>query len=111
QDLWVDIPPLGPKAAERLGYPTQKPEALLERIIRTSSNEGDVVLDPFCGCGTAVASAQRLERTWIGIDITHLAIGLIKSRLQDSFGDQVAETYQVIGEPTDIGGARQLAAD
>lgn len=111
QDLWVDIPPLGPKAAERLGYPTQKPEALLERIIRTSSNEGDVVLDPFCGCGTAVASAQRMERTWIGIDITHLAIGLIKSRLQDSFGDQVAETYQVIGEPTDIGGARQLAAD
>ena len=70
-------------AAERLGYPTQKPEALLERIIKASSNEGDVVLDPFCGCGTAIAVAQRLNRNWIGIDITYLAISLMKHRLHD----------------------------
>ena len=73
QDLWTDIKPIGAHAAERLGYPTQKPEALLERIIASSSNEGDVVLDPFCGCGTTIAAAQRLGRQWIGIDITHLA--------------------------------------
>ena len=65
------------RSQERLGYPTQKPEALLERIIAASSNEGDVVLDPFCGCGTTVAAAQKLKRRWIGIDITHLAITLI----------------------------------
>src|SRR6266567_3271526 len=83
QNLWEDIPPIGAQAAERLGYPTQKPEALLERIIKASSNEGDVVLDPFCGCGTAVIAAQNLKRQWIGIDVTHLAIGLIKKRLLD----------------------------
>ncbi len=71
---------------ERLGYPTQKPVALLERIIQASSNEGDVVLDPFCGCGTTIAAAQKLGRTWIGIDVTHLAVGLMKLRLKDSFG-------------------------
>ena len=71
---------------ERLGYPTQKPEALLERIIQASSNEGDIVLDPFCGCGTTVTVAERLKRRWIGIDITHLAITLIKKRLHDTFG-------------------------
>ncbi len=82
QDIWTDIRArLTPHAQERLGYPTQKPEALLERIIKASSNEGDVVLDPFCGCGTTVQVAQRLNRRWIGIDITHLAIGLIKKRL------------------------------
>jgi hypothetical protein len=73
-----------PHAKERLGYPTQKPEALLERILKASSNEGDLVLDPFCGCGTTVQVAQRLNRRWIGIDVTHLAIGLIKKRLSDA---------------------------
>jgi DNA modification methylase len=109
QDIWNDIPPIAAQAQERLGYPTQKPEALLERILRASSNEGDVVLDPFCGCGTTVQVAQKLNRKWIGIDITHLAIGLIKTRLDDSFGPEVRRTYEVIGEPTDVEGARQLA--
>jgi adenine specific DNA methylase Mod len=80
-DMWWDISAINSQAQERLGYPTQKPEALLERIIAASSNEGDIVLDPFCGCGTAVAVAQRLNRRWIGIDITHLAVNLIKQRL------------------------------
>jgi site-specific DNA-methyltransferase (adenine-specific) len=86
-NIWTDIWPINSQAQERLGYPTQKPLALLERIIGTSSSEGDTILDPFCGCRTAVAVAQRLNRQWIGIDITHLAIGLIKSRLRDAFGD------------------------
>ena len=77
QDVWTDIPPMHNLAQERLGYPTQKPEALLERIIAASSNEGDTILDPFCGCGTAIASAQRLNRRWIGIDVTQLAVNLI----------------------------------
>jgi adenine specific DNA methylase Mod len=94
---------------ESLNYPTQKPEALLERIIKASSNEGDVVLDPFCGCGTAVAVAQRLDRQWIGIDITHLAMTLIKKRLFDSFGDKAK--YKVIGEPVDLAGAKKLAEE
>ena len=108
QDLWADVPPISAKARERLGYPTQKPEALLERIIRASSNEGDVVLDPFCGCGTAVAAAERINRRWIGIDITHLAITLIRHRLHDTFGDEL-RPYQVIGEPTDVASAQALA--
>lgn len=111
QDLWTDIKPIGAQAAERLGYPTQKPETLLERIIKTSSTEGDCVLDPFCGCGTAIAVAQRLARNWIGIDVTHLAIGLIKSRLRDAFGDAVATTYKVVGEPTSVQDAEQLAKE
>lgn len=111
RDLWTDIGPINSAAAERLGYPTQKPESLLERIIKSSSNEGDTVLDPFCGCGTTIAVAQRLNRKWIGIDITHLAIGLIKSRLRDAFGEAVKETYKVVGEPVDISGAEQLAKD
>jgi len=111
QDLWTDINPIGAQAAERLGYPTQKPESLLERIIKTSSNEGDCVLDPFCGCGTAIAVAQRLKRNWIGIDITHLAIGLIKSRLRDAFGEEVAKSYTVVGEPTSLPDATELAKD
>jgi site-specific DNA-methyltransferase (adenine-specific) len=110
-DLWDDIPPVNSQAQERLGYPTQKPEALLERLIKASSNEGDVVLDPFCGCGTAIAVAQRLNRRWIGIDITHLAVGLIKQRLSDAFGDPVRSTYEVIGEPVDLAGAQRLAQD
>ena len=108
QDLWTDIPPIGPLAQERLGYPTQKPEALLERIILASSNEGDVVLDPFCGCGTAVAVAERLGRKWIGIDVTHLAISLMKSRLRDTFGTQLSE-YEVVGVPQDAASAKALA--
>jgi hypothetical protein len=83
----------------------------VERILKTSSNEGDVVLDPFCGCGTTVQVAQKLNRRWIGIDITHLAIGLIKTRLDDAFGPEVRKTYEVIGEPTDVRGAEQLAAE
>ena len=102
QNLWEDIPPIGAHAAERLGYPTQKPEALLERIISASSDEGDTVLDPFCGCGTTVAAAQKLNRRWVGIDITHLAITLIKERLKGAFGKGIKETYQTIGEPEDL---------
>ena len=90
-----------------MGYPTQKPLALLERIIQASSNPGDVVLDPFCGCGTAIAAAQKLGRKWIGIDITHLAISLIKRRMEDAYGDDLE--YEVIGEPTTVEGARELA--
>jgi DNA methylase len=85
-DIWSDIPPIPARAAERLGYPTQKPEALMERIITASSNEGDLVLDPFCGCGTTIAVAHRLKRRWIGIAVTHLAIALMKNRLRDAFG-------------------------
>ncbi|MGI8438289.1 MAG: site-specific DNA-methyltransferase, partial [Chthoniobacterales bacterium] len=83
--VWTDLPPINSQAHESLGYPTQKPLALLERIISASSNEGDVVLDPFCGCGTAVDAAQKLKRKWIGIDITHLAISLIEKRLKDRY--------------------------
>ena len=107
--LWDDIPPINSQAAERLGYPTQKPEALLERIIDASSSPGDVVLDPFCGCGTAIAVAERLERRWIGIDITFLATHLIKSRLADAFGD--AFDVEVIGEPTTKSEAEELAKE
>ena len=110
-NVWTDINPINSQAQERLGYPTQKPEALLERIIKASSNEGDLVLDPFCGCGTTVQVAQRLNRRWIGIDITHLAIGLIKKRLSDAFGPEIKNTYEVIGEPTDYAGAAQLAEE
>ena len=107
QDVWTDIQPLRSWHVERLGYPTQKPEDLLERIITASSNEGDLILDPFCGCGTAIAAAQKLNRQWIGIDITHLAIGLIKRRMADQFGDELE--YEVIGEPTTLEGAQELA--
>ena len=109
QDVWTDIFPINSQAQERLGYPTQKPEALLERIIAASSNEGDVVLDPFCGCGTTIAAAQKLKRRWIGIDITHLAIGLIRHRLRDAYGDDIAKTYEVIGEPVSVADAATLA--
>jgi site-specific DNA-methyltransferase (adenine-specific) len=105
-DVWDDIPPINSQAQERLGYPTQKPVALLERIISTSSNPGDVVLDPFCGCGTAVHAAQKLGRAWIGIDITHLAISLIERRLKDAFP---GIKFDVHGTPKDIDGARDLA--
>ncbi|MFN2384659.1 MAG: DNA methyltransferase [Gemmatimonadota bacterium] len=110
-DVWADIAPINAKAAERLGYPTQKPESLLERVIKASSHEGDLVLDPFCGCGTAVSVAHRLNRRWIGIDITHLAIGLIRHRLRDAFGDGIAATYEVVGEPTSLPDAEKLAGE
>ena len=90
-------------------FPTQKPDALLERIIQASSNEGDVVLDPFCGCGTAIAAAQKLNRQWIGIDITHLAVALMKNRLKTAFNIIPGPDYRVVGEPVDVGGARALA--
>lgn len=108
-NLWDDIS----QASEReaMGYPTQKPLALLERVIQASSNPGDLVLDPFCGCGTTIAAAQKLGRRWVGIDITHLAIALQKYRLRDSFGLVEKQDYQVVGEPQDMGAARQLAGD
>jgi DNA modification methylase len=110
QDVWTDLRPLHNLAAERLGYPTQKPETLLDRLILSSTNEGDVVLDPFCGCGTTIAAAHRLARHWIGIDITHLAITLIRHRLSDAYGDSVRETYTVTGEPVSLPDAQELAA-
>ncbi len=108
QDFWEDVR-LSTASPERLGFPTQKPEALLDRVIRASSREGDTVLDPFCGCGTAVSVAQRLGRHWVGIDITHLAIGLIRSRLRDAYGESIAETYNVVGEPVSFYDAATLA--
>ncbi|MEI6309978.1 MAG: DNA methyltransferase [bacterium] len=107
QDWWGDIGPISSQAAERLGYPTQKPVALLERIICSSCPEGGTVLDPFGGCGTTIAAAQKLGRPWIGIDITHLAITLIKARLLNSFGG--AATFKVIGEPVSLADAERLA--
>jgi site-specific DNA-methyltransferase (adenine-specific) len=106
QNDWTDITSLHGVTGERLGYPTQKPLALLERIIAASSNEGDVVLDPFCGCGTAVHAAQKLGRHWIGIDITHLAISLIEKRLKDAFP---GIAFEVHGTPKDLASARDLA--
>lgn len=111
QDVVMDIDPISAQAAERLGYPTQKPLALLERIIQASSNSGDIVLDPFSGCGTAISAAQKLGRHWIGIDITHLAIAMHKSRLKDMFNLEPGKDYKVIGEPADLESARQLAQD
>lgn len=109
QDIWTDIQPIPSQSAERLGYPTQKPVALLERIISASSNEGDIVLDPFCGCGTTIAAAHKLNRNWIGIDITHLSIALQKYRLKSAFNLVQKKDYQVIGEPVDLASAIELA--
>jgi DNA modification methylase len=106
QNLWDDIPVINNRSKELLGYPTQKPLALLERIITVSSNEGDVILDPFCGCGTAIHAAHKLKRQWIGIDITHLAISLIEERLTGAFP---GIKYAVEGVPKDLEGARDLA--
>lgn len=108
QDIIDDIPPLSRRHAERLGYPTQKPRALLERIIAASSNEDDVVLDPFCGCGTAVDAAHKLGRNWIGIDVTHIAIGMIEDRMRSGYpGIQ----FETIGVPKDLASAERLAAE
>jgi adenine specific DNA methylase Mod len=106
QDTWNDLESLRSWHTERLGYQTQKPEALLERIIKASSNEGDIVLDPFCGCGTAIVVAEKLKRRWIGIDITHLAIGLMKWRLKNI---APMPSFKVVGEPEDLTGAMELA--
>lgn len=106
QDIVTDIY-MNNVSAERLGYPTQKPQALLERLISASSNPCDVVLDPFCGCGTAVAAAESLGRSWVGIDITYLAIALIEQRLNDA---HPGIEYEVHGVPRDVDGARALFA-
>jgi site-specific DNA-methyltransferase (adenine-specific) len=107
-DIWNDIPPVTSET-ERLGYQTQKPLALLERIIQASSNEGDIVLDPFCGCGTTIAAAQKLNRKWIGIDVTWLAVNLIEKRLENAFGKAAKSTYVVKGQPVDEASAEALA--
>jgi DNA modification methylase len=107
-DVW-EISIINASAKERLGYPTQKPEALLERIIKASSNEGDVILDAYCGCGTTIAVAERLNRTWIGIDITYQSISLILKRLEDSFGKNVLDKIQLNGIPKDMASAQALA--
>ena len=114
QDIFDDVYALqtmGGAKGERLGYPTQKPQALLERIIQASSNEGDVVLDPFCGCGTAIAAAENLNRRWLGIDVTHLAVALMKNRLKTAFNLVPGKDYEVLGEPVDVGSARALALE
>jgi|BarGraNGADG00212_1021973.scaffolds.fasta_scaffold13563_3 site-specific DNA-methyltransferase (adenine-specific) len=111
-DWWADVPKItSPTDPEKLGYPTQKSRALLERILNASSRPGDLVLDPFCGCGTTIDAAQALGRHWIGIDITHLAIGLIKHRLVDRYGPDINKTYRVVGEPTTVDDARVLARE
>lgn len=106
-DIWADIPPISSHAAERLGFPTQKPQALLERIIESSCPRDGIVLDPFCGCGTTVHAAQKLGRQWIGIDVAYLAINLIKRRLRDAFGEDVQ--FEEKGQPEDLVGAQRLA--
>jgi site-specific DNA-methyltransferase (adenine-specific) len=107
--IWSDIPPINSQAQERLGYPTQKPIALLERIINASSHEGDVILDPFCGCGTAIDAAHKLNRKWLGIDITTLAVDLIEKRMKDRYGPDLP--YEVVGLPADTESALRLARD
>ncbi|ROH94646.1 DNA methyltransferase [Microcystis aeruginosa FACHB-524] len=109
QSLWYDVPALHSQDKERLGYPTQKPEALLERIIKASSNKGDVILDAYCGCGTTIAVAERLERNWIGIDITYQSISLMLKRLEDSFGKNVLDKIELNGIPKDLESAKALA--
>lgn len=104
-DVWTDIPPLNSRAAERLGYPTQKPESLLERIIAISSNRGDVVLDPFCGCGTTVSAAQKLGRRWIGIDISPTAVNIMDRRIKRIVG---AKSPRLVGLPATVESLRKL---
>lgn len=108
-DWWIDITPLNTMSKDNLGYDTQKPDKLLDRIIKASSNEVDLVADFFCGCGTTIASAQKLNRKWIGIDISHLAIGLIEKRLRKSYGKTIKDSYEVFGFPKDLASAKELA--
>lgn len=110
-DTWDKIGIIEASSNEGLGYPTQKPEKLLERIIQTSCPKEGIVLDPFCGCGTTISVAHKLNRSWVGIDITHLAISLIKHRLMDSFSSKVEKEYEVIGEPVSLSGAKELAQE
>ncbi|MFI2666698.1 DNA methyltransferase [Micromonospora carbonacea] len=107
-DVWSDIPPINSQAAERLGYPTQKPLSLLERVVSAASNPGDLVLDPFAGCGTAIDAAQKLGRRWAGIDVTTLAVDLIDARLRHTYGEAIRETYEILGIPRDLAGAQAL---
>lgn len=107
-DVWADIAPLNSQAAERLGYPTQKPVALLERILELATEPGDVVLDPFCGCGTTIDAAIRMDRQWVGIDITYIAVGLIQARLRDTYDSEIEKTYKVLGIPRDLPAAQAL---
>lgn len=109
-NIWSDLPPINSQAKEGLGYPTQKPEALMDRIILASSNPGDLVADFFCGCGTTIASAQKNNRRWLGSDISHLAVKLITKRLVDTYGDSVKSTFEIHGFPKDLDSARELAA-
>src|SRR6185312_1770079 len=102
QNIWTDIPVINNRSREKLGYPTQKPEALLERIIKATSNEADTILDVYCGCGTTIAVAQRLNRRWIGMDITYEAIATILARLEDQFGRAVADSVVLDGMPKDM---------
>jgi len=106
-DVW-EIDALNAYATERLGYPTQKPVALLERVIQASSEEGGVVLDPFCGCGTTVDAAIRTKRRWIGIDITYIAVDLINKRLRHTYGESILKQYDIVGIPADLEGAKAL---
>jgi hypothetical protein len=106
-DIWIDVDVINSMAQEALGYPTQKPLALLERILATSSNPGDLILDPFCGCGTTIDAAEKLGRKWIGIDITQLATSLIKNRLRDTYSDKIE--IVTVGEPTTPNEAYVLA--
>lgn len=112
-DIWFEIEELSLSESERLGYPTQKPEALLERIIKASSNEGDLVADFFCGCGTTISVAQKLKRRWLGVDISHLAIRLIIDRLTKPYNKNRAKTIleniEVSGMPKDLASAKELA--
>jgi len=108
-NIWDDINVINPMSNERLGYPTQKPQALLERIIQASSNEGDLIADFFCGCGTTVAAAQLLKRNWLGVDISHLAVRLIAKRLVDTYGFEIKHQFKLDGFPQDIGSAKELA--
>lgn len=109
-DVWTDIPPINSRAAERLGYPTQKPLSLVERIISIGSRSTNVVLDPFCGCGTTIDAAQKIGRRWIGIDITYLAVDLIEKRLRSTYGENVMDSFTVVGIPRDVEAARALFA-
>jgi DNA modification methylase len=110
-DIWDDIARINPVGKERLHFPTQKPEALLERLIEASTDEGDTVLDPFCGCGTTIAASQRLGRRWIGIDIAKIAIEIIRNRLWGEYGDEITERYEVRPEPASVEDAHALAVE
>lgn len=111
QDIILDIPPLSKRHAERLGYPTQKPIELLERIIASSSDQNDIILDPFCGCGTTLHAAEQLHRNWIGIDISKFSVGVVKNRLIESFKKDIAKQITVSGIPTDQETAMALAKE